>query len=165
MLESGELGGKCVDLSGWFIALLRSVGVPARELYGVRVGASQRYRSFSAYSENISKSQHCRAEVFLKGIGGMPTDPADVRKVMIEEPPHILSLDAPEVVEAQRALFGSWEGNWVPFNDTRDVALAGDAPHVINFLMYPQAEIAGWIIDCLDPDGFGYQIRSKELTV
>jgi transglutaminase-like putative cysteine protease len=164
MLQSGQLGGKCADLNGLFVSLVRSMGVPARELYGIRVGASRRgYQSLGANAETISKSQHCRAEVFLDGCGWTPMDPADVRKVMLEELPRNLPLDEPKVIAAREQLFGSWEGNWLPYNDARDVDLAGDERRVINFLMYPQAEVAGALVDCLDPDTFRYQIKSNEI--
>ena len=34
----------------------------------------------------------------------------------------------------------------------------------LGFLMYPQAETAGLLLDYLDPDSFRYTIRTKELT-
>jgi hypothetical protein len=30
--------------------------------------------------------------------------------------------------------------------------------------MYPQAETADGRLDCLDPDGFEYEIKSKEIA-
>src|SRR5437762_1829446 len=46
MLETGNFGGKCGDLNALFVGLARSVGVPARDLYGIRVAASAHgYRS------------------------------------------------------------------------------------------------------------------------
>ncbi|MBC8119436.1 MAG: transglutaminase domain-containing protein, partial [Burkholderiaceae bacterium] len=46
MLESNNLSGKCADLNALFVALARSVGVPARDVYGVRVADSKRgYKS------------------------------------------------------------------------------------------------------------------------
>jgi hypothetical protein len=36
--------------------------------------------------------------------------------------------------------------------------------HEVAFLMYPQAEVAGVLLDCLDPDTFGYAITSAGLT-
>ena len=30
--------------------------------------------------------------------------------------------------------------------------------------MYPQAEVAGALLDCLDPDTFRYTITSAEIT-
>src|SRR5207245_307642 len=40
MLETGNLGGKCGDLNGLFVGLARSVGIPARDIYGIRVAKS-----------------------------------------------------------------------------------------------------------------------------
>ena len=36
---------------------------------------------------DITRAQHCRAEVWLAGFGWVPVDPADVRKVVLEERP------------------------------------------------------------------------------
>ena len=41
MLESGNLGGKCADINSLFVGLARAAGVPAREVYGVRVAPSK----------------------------------------------------------------------------------------------------------------------------
>jgi transglutaminase-like putative cysteine protease len=49
--------------------------------------------------------------VWLPGSGWTPVDPADVRKVVLEEPPGNLGMTDPKVVAARKALFGSWEGN------------------------------------------------------
>ena len=40
MLETGNFGGKCADLNALFVGLCRSVGIPARDIYGVRVAPS-----------------------------------------------------------------------------------------------------------------------------
>ncbi len=40
MLETGNLGGKCADLNALFVGLCRAVGVPARDVYGVRLAPS-----------------------------------------------------------------------------------------------------------------------------
>jgi transglutaminase-like putative cysteine protease len=61
--------------------------VPARDVYGIRIAKSELgYKSLGASSENITKAQHCRAEVYLSEYGWVAVDPADVRKVMLEEP-------------------------------------------------------------------------------
>jgi len=166
LLTSGDLGGKCADLNALFVGLVRAQGIPARDLYGLRVAPSGfGYKSLGANSDVVTKAQHCRAEVFLSNFGWVPMDPADVRKVVLEEPPGKLALDDPKVVAARKALFGGWEGNWFAFNDAHDVALPGfDGPH-LGFLMYPQAVTASGLLDCLDPDSFRYTIRSAEIAV
>ena len=40
MLETRNLGGKCGDLNALFVGLSRSVGIPARDIYGLRVAPS-----------------------------------------------------------------------------------------------------------------------------
>jgi transglutaminase-like putative cysteine protease len=165
MIRTGNLNGKCADLNALFVGLARSVGLPARDVYGLRVAPSEfGFKALGAGSEVVSKAQHCRAEVWLAGSGWTPVDPADVRKVVLEEPPANLAMTDPKVVAARRALFGSWEGNWVAFNVAHDVKLPGSKEPAIPFLMYPQAENKAGFLDSLDPDKFKYKITARELT-
>jgi transglutaminase-like putative cysteine protease len=165
MLESRDLGGKCADLNALFVGLARAAGLPARDVYGIRVGKSELgYKSLGASTETITKSQHCRAEVHLAGYGWVPVDPADVRKVVLEEPPGNRPLDDAMVKSARARLFGSWEMNWMAYNFAHDVALPGSSGAPLGFLMYPQAETADGRLDCLDPDNFKYEITSTETT-
>lgn len=164
MLTSGNLGGKCADLNALYVGLARAAGLPARDVYGLRLAPSRfGYRSLGAGSEVVTKAQHCRAEVFLEGVGWTPVDPADVRKVALEEPPANLDLDHPKVAAARATLFGAWEGNWLAYNFAHDVALPGATGPTLGFLMYPQAEVAGQRLDCLDPDRFRYAITARPL--
>ena len=166
MLKSGNLSGKCADLNALYVALARAAGLPARDLYGIRVAPSQfGYKSLGANSPTISKAQHCRAEVFIETIGWIPVDPADVRKVVLEEPPGNLALADSKVIAARRALFGAWETNWLAYNDAHDVKLPGSNGPAIPFLMYPQAETSSGRLDPLDPDAFKYTITAKEIAI
>ncbi|MBV9555754.1 MAG: twin-arginine translocation signal domain-containing protein [Pseudolabrys sp.] len=165
MLKSNAMGGKCADINALFVGLVRAQGIPARDVYGIRIAPSNfGYKSLGANSEVITKAQHCRAEVFIAGHGWVATDPADVRKVILEEPPTNLAMLNPKVAAARKTLFGSWEGNWLAYNFAHDVALPGSNGPKLGFLMYPQAETAGLRCDCLDPDSFKYTITSRELT-
>lgn len=165
MLRIGNLGGKCADLNALYVGLARAVGLPARDIYGLRVSPSKfGYKSLSANSEIVTKAQHCRSEVYLAGFGWVPVDAADVRKVVLEEPPTHLEMNDLKVVAARKALFGSWETNWLAYNFAHDVTLPGSSGRKIGFLMYPQAETAGTRLDCHDPDNFKYVITAKELT-
>ena len=165
MLKSGNLGGKCADLNALYVGLARAAGLPSRDIYGVRVAPSKfGYKSLGAGSEIITTAQHCRSEVFLAGFGWVPVDPADVRKVVLEEPPTHLAMNAPAVVAARKALFGAWEGNWLAYNFGHDIALPGSSGPKLGFLMYPQVETAGARLDCLNPDKCRYTISAKEVT-
>jgi transglutaminase-like putative cysteine protease len=165
MLKSGNLSGKCADLNALYVGLARAADLPARDVYGLRVAPSRfGYKSLGAGSEVVTKAQHCRAEVHLAGFGWVPVDPADVRKVVLEEPPANLALTDAKVVDARKALFGAWEMNWLAYNVAHDIALPGGKGPALEFLMYPQAETAAGRLDSLDPDTFAYRITSKELT-
>ena len=165
MLKTGDLGGKCADLNALYVGLARAVGLPARDVYGIRIAPSRfGYKSLGAASDIVSKAQHCRAEVFLSGFGWVPVDPADVRKVALEEPPGQLALDDPKVAAARKTLFGAWEMNWLAYNFAHDVDLPGSTGPKVGFLMYPQAEVDGERLDSLDPDSFKYVIKAKEIS-
>ena len=165
MLKTGNLSGKCADLNALYVGLARASDLPARDVYGIRVAPSQfGYKSLGASSANITKAQHCRAETFITGHGWIASDPADVRKVMLEEPPGNLTIDNPKVVDARKTLLGGWEGNWLAYNFAHDVALPGSDGPRLGFLMYPQAECGPNRLDCLDPDNFKYSIIAKEVT-
>jgi len=165
MLESKDLGGKCADLNALFVGLCRASGLPARDVYGIRVAKSEfGYKSLGASSEVITKAQHCRAEVYLENFGWVPVDPADVRKVVLEEPPGNRPLDDDMVKRARTRLFGSWEMNWMAFNFAHDVTLPGASGAPVAFLMYPQAETAAGRLDPLDPDSFHYEITAKQIS-
>jgi transglutaminase-like putative cysteine protease len=165
LLESKDLGGKCADLNALYVALARASGLPARDVYGIRIAKSELgYKSLGASSEKVTKAQHCRAEVYLTGYGWVPVDPADVRKVVLEEPPGNRPMDDDMVKKARARLFGSWEMNWMAYNFAHDVTLPGSSGAPLIFFMYPQAETADGRLDCLDVDNFKYEITSKEIT-
>lgn len=166
MLESGDLGGKCADINALYVGLARAAGLPARDVYGVRVAASALgFHSLGLSSDDATQAQHCRAEVYLTGYGWVPVDPADVRKVALEEPPGHLAMDSEPVRRARKLLFGSWEMNWVAYNFSHDVALPGATGTMpLGFLLYPQCETGGRLIDCLAPKTFEYRITAREVA-
>jgi transglutaminase-like putative cysteine protease len=165
MLDSRDLGGKCADLNALYVGLARAAGIPSRNVYGIRVARSEMgYKSLGSSSEKITKAQHCRAEVYLRERGWVPIDPADVRKVMLEEPPGNRSPGDEMVKKARARLFGSWEMNWMAYNFAHDVVLPGSSGSPLPFLMYPQAKTGDGWLDSLDPESFEYEIRSREIT-
>lgn len=167
MLETGNLGGKCADLNAIFVGLCRAVGVPARDVYGLRlVPSAFGYRELGANPAGLKGAQHCRAEVFLKQYGWVAMDPADVLKVMRQETQEWIKDPAhPLVAPVNQGLFGGWEGNWVAYNTAHDLRLPGSAGKAsLPFLMYPQGENASGRFDELAPDSFRYAISAKELA-
>lgn len=164
MLETGYLGGKCADLNALFVGLARAAGLPARDVYGIRCAASTAFKSLGRAGD-ITGAQHCRAEVYLTGYGWVPVDPADVRKVVLEEnaPDVPLPLDHPTVRKARAKLFGAWEMNWLPYNYAHDVRLPQASGPALGFFMYPQAETATGRKDSLDPKTFTYTITATEI--
>jgi len=166
MLETGNMGGKCGDINALFVGLSRASGIPARDIYGIRVARSAfGYKELGAGSPDITRAQHCRAEVWLAGRGWVAMDPADVGKVMrLETDQWLKTTNHPVVAPVNTALFGGWEGNWIAYNDAHDVALPGSRGAKLGFFMYPQAETGGERIDSLDPDTFKYKITAREIT-
>ncbi len=162
MLETGNLGGKCADISSLFVGLARASGIPARDVFGIRVAESRQFKSLGKTGD-VTRAQHCRAEFYLAGHGWIPVDPADVRKAVLEEK---LPLSHPEIIALRAKLFGFWEMNWLAFNHARDFSLAPPAKNnPINYLMYPYAELAGIPREQLVPERFAYRITAEELSV
>ena len=164
MLETGDLSGKCADLNALYVGLARAAGLPARDVYGIRVANSKYGYASLGKAGVITKAQHCRAEVWLSGFGWVPVDPADVRKVVLEEKPGLTLADE-VVVAARQTLFGAWEMNWLAYNDAHDIKLPGSKGATLPFLMYPQGENAEGRFNTLDPDNFRYTISSREILV
>ena len=165
MLETGNLGGKCADLNALFVGLCRSVGVPARDVYGIRlVPSAFGYKELSGNPASLKGAQHCRSEVYLKGYGWVAMDPADVAKVMrLETADWIKNTTNPVVAPVNKALFGGWEGNWMAYNTAHDVALPHSKNEKLGFFMYPVAENASGRFDSYAPDDFKYQITAREI--
>ncbi len=166
MLETGSLGGKCVDINSVFVGLCRSLGIPARDLYGLRLAPSAfGYRELGGNPANLKGSQHCRAEVYLQAHGWVAVDPADVAKVMrMETPTWIRDPRDPLVAPVNDALFGGWEGNWLAWNSAHDLSLPQAKGPKVGFLMYPVAEDNGGRFESYAPDDFKYRITAREIT-
>jgi transglutaminase-like putative cysteine protease len=161
MLRDRRFGGKCVDINSLMVGLCRAVGIPARDVYGLRLANSTLFKSLGR-SGDVTGAQHCRAEIHLEQEGWVPVDPADVRKAVLEEK---LPVDSAPIRALAERLFGSWEANWAGYNSAGGIALAG-APHRpgFHFLMYPCAMTRNGAADCLDAANFSYRITSAEVT-
>ncbi len=166
MLETGNLGGKCADLNALFVGMARSVGLPARDVYGLRLAPSAfGYKELGGNSASLKGAQHCRAEVYLKGHGWVAMDPADVAKVMRQETPNWIRTPQHAVVApVNKGLFGGWEGNWMAYNMAHDVKLPQSKGPALGFFMYPIGEDSTGRFNSYAPDDFKYQISAREIT-
>lgn len=166
MLETGNLGGKCADINALFVGLCRAAGLPARDVYGLRLAPSAfGFKELSGNPASLKGAQHCRAEVYLQAHGWVAMDPADVAKVMrLETAEWIKTTAHPVVAPVYKHLFGGWEGNWLAWNTAHDVTLPGARNGLLNFLMYPVAETAEGRVDSYSPDSFKYTITAREVT-
>ena len=164
IIEEKLFGGKCTDVSSIFVALLRNAGIPAREVFGIRAGASKISKSCGKADvngfANITGAQHCRCEFYLNGIGWVPADPADVTKVMKQEK---RDINDKKIQDVKKYFFGNWEMNWIAFNYGRDFILnPKPTQYPLNMLGYPYAEMDDEVVDYYDPSDFGYKYTSQE---
>ena len=83
MLESGNLGGKCVDLNTLFVGLARAAGVPAAT---TMESASMNPRAIKHFDNPAILQLHSTAGRSLsRWLGWVPVDPADVRQLALDE--------------------------------------------------------------------------------
>lgn len=140
------MGGKCADIHSVFVALARSAGVPAREVFGIRIPKGK--------EGDMTKSQHCWAEFYLPGYGWVVVDPADVRKVILEKG---LTLD--QAKEYREYYFGAVDENRIAFGTGRNITLnPPQSGASLNYFMYPYAEADG---KQLNEDLYGFNIGYK----
>lgn len=157
MLESGQLNSNSTGIALLFVALCRSIGIPARPVFGVRVDMSRLFGSLGAFG-NLNEAQHCRAEFYTPGYGWIPVDPSDVRKAMREER---LGNGDPKLTVLKKLLFGFWEMNWVSFNAAQDVTLRGSTGKTLPFLIHPQVESTEGRLDTLNSNRFSYRVTAS----
>jgi len=157
MLDSGQFGGKSADIALLFVGLCRSIGIPARPVFGLRIDSSRLFAGLGA-TGNLRAGQHCRAEFYTPGYGWIPVDPADVRKAIHDE--RLGSGDA-KLTVLRKLLFGFWEMNWIAFNAALDVKLQGGGNRTLPFLVLPQAEAGGVRFDSADSGRFSYTVNAS----
>jgi transglutaminase-like putative cysteine protease len=145
-------GGKCTDISSVYIALARAAGVPAREVFGLRLGKKA--------EEDITSWQHCWVEFFLPGKGWIPVDPADVRKAMLVEK---LELKDARTAQYRDYFWGGIDAYRFKIASGRDLVLnPPQSGPALNTFGYPYAELGGQVLDWYQPKTFSYRISFKE---
>ena len=131
-------GGKCADISSVFVSIARAAGVPAREVFGLRLGKKD--------DEDMTCGHHCWAEFYVPGYGWVPADAADVRKAMLVD-----KLDLKGAQDKIDYYFGSVDqyrialgrgGRGYYLNPRQN-----DGP--LNYFMYPYAEVNGKSLEWL----------------
>ncbi len=145
-------GGKCADLHSVFVALARASGVPAREVFGIRIPKGR--------GGDMTKAQHCWAEFYLPGYGWVVVDPSDVRKAILEQ-----KLTLEQAQPLREYFFGAVDENRIAFGTGRDLILnPPQKGEPLNYFMYPYAEVDGRPLN-EDLYGFniGYRITFREV--
>ena len=149
LIQEDEREGKCTDINSTFVALCRAQGIPANEVFGIRMNDA-----------DITGNQHCWAEFYLPGTGWVPVDPADVLKAVLNDE---LAKDSEEALAKKDYYWGAWDAKRVQYSEGRDLTLepAQDAGPLNNF-GYPYAEVDGEPIDQCAPDEFVFSVAFEE---
>ena len=144
--------GKCADISSVYVALARAAGVPAREVFGLRLGKEP--------EQDITEGYHCWAEFYLPGTGWVQVDPADVRKIMLSK-----GLTLEQAEEFNKYYFGAVdEYRIVLERGGRGIVFyPSQSSGPLNYFMYPYAEVDGEPLDYFDAEGFSYTVNFKVL--
>ncbi len=134
-------GGKCVDINSVFVSVARSAGVPAREVFGIRLGKDEGVN-------DVTKGHHCWAEYYLPGTGWVPVDAGDVRKKILEEK---LENDKAAIEKYREFYFNGLDKYRISLSEGgRSLYLSpkqNDGP--LNYFMYPYAEVDGKALEWL----------------
>lgn len=158
--KNAKMGGKCLDMSALCVALMRSLGIPAREVLGIRIGASRLSAAFGT-GEEITKAQHCKVEFFLPSYGWIPCDPADITKLVLKEG---IAKESARAKALSEKFFGFWENNWLAFNHARDIQLyPANAQGTLDQFGYPYGEDGGEYIDTFSPSSYRYSFTSRKV--
>jgi len=130
--------GKCADISSVFVSIARAAGVPAREVFGLRLGKQEQ--------QDMTSGHHCWSEFYVPNYGWVPADSADVRKIML-----VKNLDLKGAQHYVDYYFGAVDqyrivlgrgGRGYYLNPRQN-----DGP--LNYFMYPYAEVNGKSLEWL----------------
>ncbi|MDH5638171.1 MAG: transglutaminase family protein [Nitrospinota bacterium] len=134
-----QRGGKCVDISTVYVTMARAAGIPAREVFGMRLGKDMG-------NSDITSGHHCWAEYYQPGVGWVQTDPADVRKFMLTQ--GMTLKQAAESREYYKSAVGA--NRIVLAKADRGIVLNPPQDgELLNYFMYPYAEIDGKPVEWL----------------
>ncbi len=112
--------GNCTDYHSFFIALSRSIGIPARFIIGFPLPEKRGSGEVPGY--------HCWAEFYADGVGWVPVDISEADK----HP------------EKSDYYFGNLDENRLHFTTGRDITLSPPQKgKPLNFFIYPYVEVDG----------------------
>lgn len=138
--------GKCADISSVFVALARAAGVPAREVFGLRLGRPGQ--------TDISNGHHCWVEFYLPGTGWVPADPADVLSNM-----QLYKLNLATAKRFREYYFGAVDEYRIALQrGGRGLSFAEGNVVAVNYFMYPYAEVDGRPLDYCKSNTFAYTV-------
>ncbi|WP_243362174.1 transglutaminase-like domain-containing protein [Fundidesulfovibrio terrae] len=145
-------GGKCADISTVFVTLARAAGVPAREVFGLRMADPK--------TGDITGDYHCWAEFYLPGTGWVPADPADVRKMMLVKN---LEAKSPEAERYREFFWGGDDLTRITLNiGSRGVVFnPAQKGGPVNYFMYPFGQVDGETLNYFDPKAFSFSVGYK----
>lgn len=147
-----ERMGKCADVHTVFVALCRAAGVPARDLWGIRMP--------KAREGDMTKMQHCWAEFYLPGTGWVPVDAGDVHKIVHDRK---LSAEDAKRLPERNYFFGSVDEYRILLGTAHGKLTPPQAGGPLVYFMYPYAEADGKPLGEDINFNFGYTITFKEL--
>ena len=161
ILSTDYVGAGCTDVNAVYVALCRAVGVPAREIMGLRLAPC---------------GQKCKAQFYLPGYGWVDCDPSQPLKIILGNEESYRGPDAQYAQDwklIKEAFWGTNDDNWIMFNDGSDVTL--DPPQsatetneilnedgTINFFLLPYGEFDGKYITCYKKAEFKYDFSFEE---
>lgn len=144
-------GGKCADISSVFVALARAAGVPARDVFGLRLAKTK--------EKDMTGGFHCWAEFYLPGTGWVPVDPADVRKIML-----VKRLSLQDAEPYREYYFGKVDQYRIVLERSgRGIVLDPPQGSCLNYFMYPYGEVDGQPLDYYNPKEFSYSVKFRAL--
>jgi len=147
-----ERMGKCADVHTVFVALCRAAGVPARDLWGIRLPKTR--------EGDMTKMQHCWAEFYLPGTGWVPVDAGDVHKIIHDRK---LSAEDAKKLPERTYFFGSVDENRILLGTAHGKLTPPQSGGPLVYFMYPYAEADGKPLGEDINFNFGYTITFKEL--
>ncbi len=129
--------GNCTDFHSLFIALNRTVGIPARFYMGFPIPPSKIEGEIPGY--------HCWAEAYTKSMGWIPVDASEAKQL-----------------SKQDYYFSHLPPNRIAFSLGRDLTLEPpQSGGELNYFIYPYVELDGKVMT----DGIKKEFRFKKLNL